>query len=67
MQMIMIMILTVDAKISCGQHANRKLLQTFESVNLTLYRLLSPVIKYEIIVLKNQSMKLFHYRLEQCP
>lgn len=34
--------LTVEARISCGQHDSRKLLHTFESVNLTLYRLLSP-------------------------
>lgn len=35
-------ILTVEARISCGQHPRRKLLHTLESVNFTLYRLFSP-------------------------
>lgn len=36
-------ILTVDANISCGQQYNKKLLQTFVSLNCTWYLLVSPV------------------------
>lgn len=55
-------VLTVEARISWGQHPSRKLLHTFESENFSVYLLASPVSKLRVITIDYRVFnQIMHY------